>query len=186
MVGTPRLKRINLSDGGWRSIPNPFYYVFMNMDEPKIYYPNIEGEMDEIKRVSQYLTRNEDFPVSVYDIISSLENSNEVTLSDELWSNLENTESNEIEIGDFNAVFDIANHYGKSDPNKLKRKLESGDYERPMIVKFGDRYHLVSGNTRLSTAAAMGMNPKVFIGDLNDIDENPISENIKRIKSLLN
>lgn len=153
--------------------------------KPNIYYPNIKGEMDEIQRVSQYLTRNEDFPASVYDIISSLENANEVVLSDELWSNLENTDSNEIEVGDFDAVFDLAHHYGKSNPNKLKRKLESGDYERPMIVKFGDRYHLVSGNTRLSTAAAMGINPKVFIGDLNNIDNNPIEENIKRIKSLL-
>ena len=157
----------------------------MNMENPKVYYPNIKGEMDEIKRVSQYLTRNEDFPVSVYDVISSLEHSDEVVLSDELWSNLENTESNEIEVGDFDSVFNIANHYGKSDPNKLKRKLESGDYERPMIVKFGDRYHLVSGNTRLSTAAAMGMNPKVFIGDLNNVVNNPIVENINRIKSIL-
>jgi hypothetical protein len=153
--------------------------------KPNTYYPNIKGEMDEIQRVSQYLTRNEDFPASVYDIISSLENADEVVLSDELWSNLENTDSNEIEVGDFDAVFDLAHHYGKSNPKKLKRKLESGDYERPMIVKFGDRYHLVSGNTRLSTAAAMGINPKVFIGDLNNIDNNPIEENIKRIKSLL-
>ena len=155
------------------------------MEKPKVYYPDIKGKMDEIKRVSQYLTRNEDFPVSVYDVISSLENADEVVLSDELWVNLENTESNEIEVGDFDSVFNIANHYGKSDPNKLKRKLESGDYERPMIVKFGDRYHLVSGNTRLSTAAAMGINPKVFIGDLNNVVNNPIVENIQRIKYLL-
>jgi len=44
---------------------------------------------------------------------------------------------------------------------------------------------LVSGNTRLSTAAAMGMNPKVFIGDLNNVVNNPIVENINRIKSIL-
>jgi hypothetical protein len=28
---------------------------------------------------------------------------------------------------------------------------------------------LVAGNTRLCTAAAMGVNPKVIIGDLNSI-----------------
>jgi hypothetical protein len=33
-------------------------------------------------------------------------------------------------------------------------------------LKFGDRYHLVAGNTRLSTAAALGMTPKVLIGEI--------------------
>jgi hypothetical protein len=48
----------------------------------------------------------------------------------------------------------------------LKKSLLKGDYGRPMILKFGDRYHLVAGNTRLCTAAAMGMTPKVLIAEV--------------------
>ena len=139
----------------------------MDKELEKVFRPNIKGEMDEIKRVSQYLTRHEDFPVSVEEVIQSLENADEVTLTDELWSQLENTESNLISKGEFDKVLTISKHYGKSNPYKLRMKLVDDTYQRPMIVKFGDRYHLVSGNTRLSTAASMGMNPKVFIGDLN-------------------
>jgi 5'(3')-deoxyribonucleotidase len=46
------------------------------------------------------------------------------------------------------------------------KSLLKGDYGRPMILKFGDRYHLVAGNTRLCTAAAMGMTPKVLIAEV--------------------
>jgi hypothetical protein len=49
---------------------------------------------------------------------------------------------------------------------ELAKKLKSGVYDRPMILKFEDRYYLVAGNTRLSTAAAIGMTPIVLIGEL--------------------
>jgi hypothetical protein len=35
-------------------------------------------------------------------------------------------------------------------------------------IKFGERYYLVAGNTRLSTAAALGMTPMVLIGELKN------------------
>lgn len=144
----------------------------MEKELKKKFKPNVKGEMDEVKRVSQYLTRHEDFPVSVDQVKKSLKKAEEVTLTDEIWSQLENTESNKIKKGEFDKVLTIASHYNKSNPYKLKMKLVDDTYERPMIVKFGDRYHLVSGNTRLSTAASMGMNPKVFIGDLNQNVDN--------------
>jgi len=50
----------------------------------------------------------------------------------------------------------------------LAKKLIRGEYDRPLILKFGDRYHLVAGNTRLSTAAALGIIPIVLIGELKD------------------
>ena len=66
---------------------------------------------------------------------------------------------------------DIANKYDKSNPKKLAEKLKSGDYKRPLIVKFGDRYHVVAGNTRLCTSAALGLNPKVFIATIEVSDD---------------
>jgi hypothetical protein len=154
------------------------------MESKTQFKPNVKGEMDEVKRVSQYLTRHENFSVSVDDVKQSLKKSEETTLNDELWSKLENTESNKISKGEFFKVLMISKHYNKSNPYKLKLKLANDEYERPMIVKFGNRYHVVSGNTRLCTAASMGMNPKVFIGDLNTVKtkvskkDNVISESL--------
>jgi hypothetical protein len=133
--------------------------------------PDLENEMDELQRVVQDLSRDEDINVSVDDLVNLFKKSEEVTLTDEIWENLENTESNEIEKGDMVAVIDIAKTYKKTDPKKLRQSIKSGDYNRPLILKFGKRYHLVAGNTRLCTAAAMGINPKVFIGSINDINE---------------
>lgn len=137
--------------------------------------PNIKGEMDEFQRLSQDLKRDEDVEVSVDEIVKAFKNSNEETLSDDVWGNLENTESNEIEKGDFDAVMDVANMYKKTNPKTLAKVLKSGEYSRPLILNIRDRYILVAGNTRLCTAAAMGMKPKVFIGKIN-IDGEDVKE----------
>ena len=133
----------------------------------KIVKPNIEGEMDEFQRLSQDLKRDEDIDVSVDEIVNAFNNSKEETLTDDIWVNLENTESNEVEKGDWDTVMGIAKTYKKTNPIKLKKSIRDGDYSRPLIVKIGDRYILVAGNTRLCTAAAMGVNPKVFIANIN-------------------
>lgn len=131
--------------------------------------PDLENEMDELQRVVQDLSRNEDIEVSVDDLVIAFNKSEEVTLTNKIWNNLENTESNEIEKGDMDSVLDIAKTYKKTNPKKLVELIKSGDYKRPLILKFGGRYHLVAGNTRLCTAAAMGVNPKVFIATINNM-----------------
>lgn len=134
--------------------------------------PDLENEMDELQRVVQDLSRDEDITVSVDELVNVFNDAKEVTLSDEIWSNLENTESNEIKKGDMDSVMNIAKTYKKTNPNKLVQAIKSGEYKRPLILKFGDRYHLVAGNTRLCTAAAMGVNPKVYIGTIDNINES--------------
>ena len=134
--------------------------------------PDINGEMDEFQRLSQDLMRDENIDISVDEIIKAFENSNEETLTNDVWEKLENTESNQIEKNDWESVMNVAKTYKKTNPKKLKKVIESGEYNRPLILKLGDRYILVAGNTRLCTAAAMGVNPNVFIGDVSDnIDE---------------
>ena len=137
----------------------------------KKHRPDVQGEIEELQRVTQYLNRDEGVDITVHDLVNAFQKSKEVTLDNETWSQLENTESNEIEKGDFDAVMDIANKYDKSNPKKLAEKLKSGDYKRPLIVKFGDRYHVVAGNTRLCTSAALGLNPKVFIATIEVSDD---------------
>ena len=125
-----------------------------------------QDEMDEIERAAQALSRDDKYETSVKEILNVFKKSKETKLDDKIWKKLENTESNEIEKGDMSKVVKLAKKYHKSSPLKLKDAIMSGDYRPPLILKFGDRYHLVAGNTRLCTAAAMGVNPKVIIGEL--------------------
>ena len=134
----------------------------------KVIKPNIEGEMDEFQRMSQDLRRDEKIDISVKELVRAFEGLKEQTLTDDVWPKLENTESNEIEKGDIEAVNDIAKMYNKTNPKKLIKAIKSGDYSRPLILKLNDRYILIAGNTRLCTAAAMGVNPKVFIGEIGE------------------
>jgi len=146
----------------------------------KVIKPDIEGEMDEFQRISQDLRRDEKIDISVEELVSSFDGLKEQTLTDDVWPKLENTESNEIEKGDIEAVNDIAKMYNKTNPKKLIKAIKSGEYERPLILKMGDRYILIAGNTRLCTAAAMGVNPMVFIGEIGE-DVNEIEEAKKEI-----
>lgn len=127
---------------------------------------NIDKELPELKRVVQYLNRDENIKISLKQLKNLFLDAEETKLSNDIWDSLENTESNTIKKGEMNKVHNISNMYGKSDPEKLKEKLLNNTYERPLIIKFNDRYHLVAGNTRLSTAAALGMNPYVIIADI--------------------
>jgi hypothetical protein len=123
----------------------------------------INSEMDEIERAVQDLSRDEDIDISVKEVKDKFKNTEPKKLTKSIWAKLENTESNEIDKGDIESVEKIAKKYNKTNPNKLKKSLESGDYNPPMIIQFGDRYHLVAGNTRLCTAAAIGITPNVLI-----------------------
>lgn len=139
----------------------------------KVIKPDIEGEMDEFQRISQDLRRDEKIDISVEELVRAFEGLKEQTLTDDVWPKLENTESNEIEKGDMEAVNDIAKMYHKTDPKKLIKAIKSDEYHRPLILKMGDRYILIAGNTRLCTAAAMGVNPMVFIGEIGeDVNKN--------------
>ena len=125
-----------------------------------------QTEMDEFERAAQDLSRDEGIEVSVNQLLDAFEKAKEVRIPDDVWGKLENTESNQIKKGEINKVIALAKQYNKQHPKELKKALLSGDYRRPLILKFGDRYHLVAGNTRLCTAAALGIQPQVLIGEI--------------------
>ena len=124
-------------------------------------------EDDEIQRAVQDLSRLHNFNTSVSELTRGIVDSSPQPLSSEIWGVLENTESNEIEEGDFDTVFRLAQRYGKSNPLKLIKKFKEGSYNPPIIVRYDDNYRLVAGNTRLCTASALGITPEVLIIDLN-------------------
>lgn len=135
-----------------------------NLSESK---KDVKKEMDEIQRVVQDLSRHHNFNTTVEDVSKEIENATPQPLKYKIWNQLENSESVDINKGDFDEVFKIANKYKKGNPLKLKKKFIEGNYRPPIIARFDDRYWLVAGNTRLCTAKAMGINPNVLIIDLN-------------------
>jgi hypothetical protein len=148
--------------------------------------PDIEGEMDELQRAVQDLSRDENIKISVEQLIKVFNSSKEETLTNDIWGKLENTESNEIQKGDTNAVMKIAKMYNKTSPKILAKAIMKGEYNRPLILKLGDRYILVAGNTRLSTAAAIGVSPKVFIARIEKMNEsNELKGGLADNKSLV-
>jgi hypothetical protein len=136
------------------------------------YRPDLDSEMDELQRVVQDLSRDENINISVEQLVKVFKNSKEETLTNDIWGKLENTESNEIQKGDTNAVMNIAKMYNKTSPKVLAKAIIKGKYNRPLILKLGDRYILIAGNTRLCTAAAIGVSPKVFIATIENMNEN--------------
>lgn len=138
--------------------------MFEELENKSEYF---QDEMDELERAAQDLSRDGDYETSVNEILKVLKDSKETTLTDKVWSKLENTESNEIKKGEMDKVEELAKKYNKTSPKTLATSLKKGDYRPPIILKFGNRYHLVAGNTRLCTAAALGINPKVIIGELD-------------------
>lgn len=126
----------------------------------------IDDEIEEIERTVEDLSRNYGIETSVEDVVDAFRNGVEVEIPIEVWDKLENTHSNLIKKGEMDKVKKIAKEFDKRNPIKIAKDLLSGVYDRPMILKIGDRFYLVAGNTRLSTAAAMGMTPVVLIGEI--------------------
>ena len=125
----------------------------------------INDEIEEIERTVEDLSRK-GIETSVDDVVNAFRKGVEVEIPFEVWGKLENTHSNQIKMGEMDKVKKIAKEFDKTNPMKLAKDLKSGAYDRPMILKFDDRYYLVAGNTRLSTAAALGMTPMVLIGEI--------------------
>ena len=150
-----------------------------NISESK---KDAKKEEDEIQRAVQDLSRLHNFNTSVSELTRGIVDSSPQPLSSEIWDVLENTESNEIEEGDFDSVFRLAQRYGKSNPLKLIKKLKEGSYNPPIIVRYDDNYRLVAGNTRLCTASALGVTPEVLIIDLNK--PFPV-ESVSKIKNVI-
>jgi hypothetical protein len=141
-------------------------------------FPDIQAEEGEFDRVEEELGMESD----VLMFLAREEGQLRV-LDDDLWSRLDNTESKDISKGDWETVDAVIQHSNNDIPKPrdrrdwkdLKRKIESGTkLNAPIIMKYGDIHHVVSGNTRLMVAKALGINPEVLIFEYkeNRLDED--------------
>jgi hypothetical protein len=132
----------------------------------------IKSENEEIERTA------EDLGLPYDTVYNSFVNGNEVTLTDEMWSRLENTDS--YDINSEEEAIELARHYGKD----IQSILSAEKTPPALILQYSpNKYYLVGGNTRLMVARAKGINPQVILGtiepsnkyayqDVNDIGAN--------------
>lgn len=123
-------------------------------------FPNIEAERGEFERVA------EKFDVACDTLMFLAEEEGKVTALDkDMWGVLDNTSSKSIEFGDWGGVEHALREDGvERNWKELREKMKNSEVlDAPIILKIGDLYHLVSGNTRLMVARALGMTPKVLI-----------------------
>ncbi len=133
----------------------------------KYVYPAIDSEMGEIERVADTFEkeRKDGF---VHDFLENAKKTELTNLDEKTWSILDNTESYEIKAGDWDKVKKYSETKKiKRDWEKLRKNIENNvSLDAPMIVKMGNVFHLVSGNTRLMVSRALGVTPKVLIVEM--------------------
>ncbi len=138
---------------------------------PQFVFPSFEHEEGEIERVQQHFKIES--PDFVDRFLKRARAGKLIKLSDEVWDTVENTDSHSDNIlrGDWDAVAECSDaHEVKRDWQTLKTKLQTGvRLDAPVIVRHGDVLHLVSGNTRLMVARALGIKPDVLIVDITDL-----------------
>ena len=122
--------------------------------------PIIKAENEEIERTADDLG----LP---YDVVyNSLVNGKEVTLNDDMWSRLENTDS--YDVNSEEEAIELAQHYGKD----YKSILAAEKTPPALILQYSpNKYYLIGGNTRLMFARAKGINPQVILGTIEPMNK---------------
>ena len=157
---------------GDRVVPNTDKAkVRLEAINPLGWEPIIKAENEEIERTAKELG----LP---YDVVyNSFVNGDEVTLTDEMWSRLENTDS--YDINSEEEAIELARQYGKD-----YQSILSAEKTPPaLILQYSpNKFYLVGGNTRLMFARAKGINPQVILATIEPLnkyayqDVNSISE----------
>lgn len=135
-------------------------------------FPKVENERGEIERVAEEFAKD-NTDAFVEEFITKAKASKMEKLDEKIWEKLQNTDSVDVEKDEWDKVKEHAGE-GERDWENLKKRFEKELLvDVPMIVKVinEDReevYHLVSGNTRLMVAKALGVTPYVLIIDMTD------------------
>ena len=146
---------------GDRVVPNTDKAkVRLEAINPLGWEPIIKAENEEIERTADDLG----LP---YDVVyNSLVNGDEVTLTDEIWSRLENTDSYDIDSEE--EAIKLAQYYGKD----YKSILSAEKTPPALILQYSpNKYYLIGGNTRLMFARAKGINPQVILGIIEPLNK---------------
>lgn len=139
--------------------------------EVSFVFPNIAKERGEIERVAQRCSPDdpENFAMELY---KKAQGSALVDLTEDNWSVLDNTDSFDIPFEGWEKVAEHIDHTNQETGatrswHDLKQKMEQGqELDAPIVLKYQDELHLVSGNTRLMVARALGKIPKILLVEM--------------------
>lgn len=128
--------------------------------------PDIQAEKGEFERVGQLFGIDD----SVLMYLAQAEGSM-VPLTDDLWSTLSNSDSFDIPVEGHDVAERLAQSNGRdyhAVADRMYAGLVSGEaLDAPIIMKHGNQYHVVSGNTRLMAARAYGVTPPVWLFEVD-------------------
>ncbi|MDQ2933230.1 MAG: hypothetical protein M3Q80_02510 [bacterium] len=122
--------------------------------------PSFVNEFGEIERVQRQLRVDTSF---VSKFIHAEKTATLVPLTSKIWDNLENTDSNLLGTGSWDYVANCAQHTKRDWETLRDRMMAGAEMDSPIIYHCNGIYHLVSGNTRLMVAKALGITPMVVI-----------------------
>lgn len=127
--------------------------------------PIPEYENGEIERVAKVFGKEP--KKFLNNFLESAKSTEPISLQEDIWSQLENTDSYDIQKEDWKTVEYHAVEGNPKNPRDWKRIKESmeikSSIDLPIIFHANGKFHLVSGNTRLMVARALGIVPKVLI-----------------------
>ncbi len=139
--------------------------------EDAFIFPDINKERGEIRRVAQKYSPGdpEAFARQLYE---KARQSKLVDLTEDMWSALDNTDSFDIPPEGWEEVVEQIDHTNQETGatrswQDLKQKMEQGqDLDAPIVLRHSNELHLVSGNTRLMVARALGKTPKILLVEM--------------------
>lgn len=140
--------------------------------------PDVMREIGEITRTAKTFSKDEaasqDFFIQMVDAFRTKELQE---LSEEMWGQLENTDSYHIKKGDLKEVEHRGFNYHRN-PGAIIEKIKSGEtLTAPTIAIYKNVPHKVGGNTRLMVARALGITPQVVVSELVEHGSAPIKMN---------
>ena len=140
-------------------------------NEAVFVFPSVEKEPGEIEKVARkYNPQNPEAFVCIF--YERAQQVRLVDLTEDMWGTLDNTDSFDIPRNGWEQVaehIDYTNQETGANRNweDLRQKMEQGqELDAPIVLKHSDEIHLVSGNTRLMVARALGKTPKILLVEM--------------------
>lgn len=134
-------------------------------------YPDIDEEKEEIIRTAmEFAGFDNDYREEISKIYNAIDRGRIQPLDEAMWSKLTNSDSFQFKLGQVEEAKAYALEAGKSPEgvDKILAGMRNGQpMQSPIIVIRSDGVpYLVSGNTRLMLARAVGDTPHVVIANM--------------------
>ncbi len=135
-------------------------------------FPSLNNEKGEIKRIAEHFAPDNEIDFTI-KFLEAYKKSNLTDLTNGVWSTLENTDSFDIQHNNWGQIDEHVQYTNNEtgaqrDWHDIRKKMEHGEeLDAPMILKYDDRFYLISGNTRLMVARCLRKTPKVLIVEIN-------------------